>query len=202
MKTKEKILLKSLELFNEEGLKEVTLRQIANSLGMSQGNLNYHFKTKSAIVSELYYKLVSAMDHEMNQLSGEKPILSFLYESALISMNTLYDYRFITRDLYLVLSGDPDLKAHYLQLQLIRKQQYLYVFEQLTKEGLMRGQELEGEFDRLYERMNILGDNWINAADFFLKEGAPKVSYYHRVLFEMVYPYLTKSGKQQYQELF
>jgi AcrR family transcriptional regulator len=198
MKTKERILIKALALFNKQGLKEVTLRQIASSLEMSQGNLNYHFRTKSEIVSQLYFMLVDKMDREINQISGDKPILSLLYKSAKVSMNILYQYRFITRDLYHVLGNDEALKKHYLHLQQTRKQQYKLLFKNLTHQGLMREEELEDEFDRLYERMNILGDNWINAADFFSIEDTSKVDYYHALLFEVIYPYLTQPGKKQY----
>lgn len=201
MKTKERILIKALELFNKHGLKDVTLRQIASSLGMSQGNLNYHFRTKSEIISQLYFRLVEKMDHEMKKINHEKPILSFLFEIAQVSMNILYQYRFITRDLYHVLGSDDALKKHYIQLQQMRKQQYLLLFENLIHEGLMREEELEREFERLYERMNILGDNWINAADFFKTEDASKVAHYQSLLFEVIYPYLTRQGKEQYLAL-
>lgn len=201
MKTKERILLRALELFNDKGVKDVTLRQLSSSLEMSQGNLNYHFKTKAEIVSQLYYQLVEQMNHEMNKITRDKPILSILYESALVSMNSLYQYRFISRDIYHVLGGDKELKKHYLQLQDLRKQQYVLLFQNLVEEGLMREEELEGEFFRLYERMNILGDNWINAAEFFKKDDVSIVAHYHALLFELIYPYLTKNGKAQYLEL-
>ena len=201
MKTKERILLKALDLFNDQGIREVTLRQIASSLEMSQGNLNYHFRTKAEIVSQLYFQLVDHMDHEMNKITREKPILQFLNESTLVSMNILYQYRFITRDLYHVLGDDETLKTHYLQLQEMRKHQFLMLFQNLIKEGLMRDEELEGELERLHERMNILGDNWINAADFFRKNSESKIAHYHALLFEVIYPYLTKKGKKQYLEL-
>ena len=201
MKTKEKILLKALELFNEFGIKEVTLRQIAKALHISQGNLNYHFKTKSDIVSRLYFMLVEKMDLEMNKLNQNRPILSILYDSALVSMNILHQYRFITRDLYLVLESDASLKKHYLELQQNRKQQYLLLFQNMKQAGLMREAELQGEYERLYERMNIFGDNWINAADFFKNNQVSVVAYYHALLFEMMYPYLTTEGKQQYLKL-
>lgn len=201
MKTKIRILLKALELFNEKGVRDITLRQIANSLQMSQGNLNYHFRTKAEIISDLYFKMVEQTNVEMDKVTRDSPILYFLSESALVSMNLLYRYRFIVRDLYYVLGSDEILKTHYLQLQEVRKQQYLMLFQNLIREDLMREEELEGEFVRLYERMNILGDNWINVADFFGKDNNSKVAQYHALLFEVIYPYLTEKGKEQYREL-
>ncbi|WP_421754159.1 TetR/AcrR family transcriptional regulator [Croceimicrobium sp.] len=198
MKTKERILVKALELFNSEGLKEVTLRKIAVALEMSQGNLNYHFKTKGDLVAALYFDLVAHMDREMEKIAQDQALLPLIYESSWVSMKTLYDYRFITKDLYAVLDADPDLKKHYLGLQGLRKQQYMQLFSHMTQQGLMRPEEFEGEYLGLYERMNILGDNWINASILFKGKDQAVVKHYHRLLFEMVYPYLTEEGKKVY----
>ncbi|WP_258102084.1 TetR/AcrR family transcriptional regulator [Marinoscillum pacificum] len=201
MKTKERILVKALELFNNEGVKEVTLRKVAGALGISQGNLNYHFKTKGEIIRQLYYDLVDQMNDAMQQLTREQPILSYLSKSSLISMEVLYAYRFITRDLYQVLESDQELKQHYHQLQKMRNEQFLSLFQHMISGGLMREEELVGEYERLHERMNILGDNWISAADFFQGESLSKVAHYHALLFEIIYPYLTPKGKEQYLEI-
>ena len=65
----------------------------------------------------------------------------------------------------------------------------------------MRPEEFEGEYLGLYERMNILGDNWINASILFKGKDQAVVKHYHRLLFEMVYPYLTEEGKKGYKIL-
>ncbi|MDC6367517.1 MULTISPECIES: TetR/AcrR family transcriptional regulator [Flavobacteriaceae] len=201
MNTKNKILTKALELFNAKGVKEVTLRQIALALGISQGNLNYHFKAKKDIVSTLYFQLVKEMDVEMQKVIQEQPMLSFLRESTLVSMHILHKYRFLLKDLYSVLQSDNELKAHYLELQKMRKEQYLVLFQNMSAQGLIRSEELKGEYDRLYERMNILGDNWLNAAGLFQSGNKSVVTYYHALLFEVIYPYLTPKGKDEYKAL-
>ncbi len=201
MKTKERILAKALELFNSEGLKEVTLRKIAVALEMSQGNLNYHFKTKGDLIAALYFDLVAHMDREMEKIAQDQALLPLIYESSWVSMKTLYDYRFITKDLYAVLDADPELKKHYLGLQGLRKQQYMQLFSHMIQKGLLRPEEFEGEYLGLYERMNILGDNWINASILFKGKDQAVVKHYHRLLFEMVYPYLTEEGKKGYKIL-
>lgn len=200
MKTKDKIAQKALELFNSNGLRETTLRQIALGLGMSQGNLNYHFKTKSELVAHLYYELVEKQNVLMANILTDQPLLSYLFESSLASMQCLYDYKFILKDLYKVLQSDHELKAHYLQLQQLREQQYLQMFEHLVAMETLRPAAFEGEYQRLYQRLNILGDNWINAADLFYSgEGAPVV-HYHSLLLEVIYPYLTEQGRAQYAQ--
>jgi len=201
MKTKNKILLTALSLFNKRGVKDVTLRQIALEIGISQGNLNYHYKTKADLIAELYYQLVDEMNSEMEKIVQDQAILPFLYKSSLISMQTLYNYRFILQDLYKVLETNDKLKIHYVKLQDLRKQQYLALFDQMIQHKLIREKAFEGEYERLYERMNILGDNWINAAFLFNIPEDALVSYYHQLLFEVIFPYLTEEGRKQYFKL-
>lgn len=53
-KTKEKILLASIDMFNEHGIANVRLQQIADASGISVGNLAYHFKNKQIIIDYVY----------------------------------------------------------------------------------------------------------------------------------------------------
>ena len=65
-KTKRKILDAALKLFNQHGLINVRLQQIANEVGISVGNLAYHFYAKEAIIKQI--------DGELSELLS--PIIS------------------------------------------------------------------------------------------------------------------------------
>lgn len=54
VKTRDRIVAESLELFNAQGERNVTTNHIAAHLGMSPGNLYYHFRNKQAIIAELF----------------------------------------------------------------------------------------------------------------------------------------------------
>ena len=53
MTTKQKIIVSSIKLFNLHGLTNVRLQQIADDVGISVGNLAYHYYSKEAIVKEI-----------------------------------------------------------------------------------------------------------------------------------------------------
>lgn len=198
--TGQNILDKAREMFNEQGVQSTTLRQIATGLGMSQGNLNYHFKTKSELIEALYFELVAKMDVEMSAMSQGFSLLSTAFISAEKSMTIFYEYRFILRDMYSIFRENEKLKQHYVQLQELRNKQFKLMFDTMIEQGILRKPEIPKEYERLYERMNIVGDNWINPFELF---GSSKhsIAYYNELLFEMIYPYLSESGKKEYRAL-
>ena len=58
MRTKDKILVTALQLLNEHGVKSVTIRDIAAEMGISHGNLGYHYANMELIIYALYEQLV------------------------------------------------------------------------------------------------------------------------------------------------
>lgn len=193
--TKEKILQASLLLFNEKGMVNVSLRQIAQELNISQGNLNYHFKLKEDIVEALYFQLVEEMDNQMKSMELDDQLAS-LYESSIKTMEKMYDYKFILIDFIHLMNENKKIKSHYATLMKIRNEQFQSMFQSLIEADIFRPEEFEQEYERLYQRMNIIGDSWINVYVTFDKNNS--VEYYGDLLFEMIYPYLTDKGKRKY----
>ena len=201
MNTKEKIIEQSKSLFNKQGIQTTTLRQIASALGMSQGNLNYHFKTKQDIIECLYFDLVDKLNEEMATMTESFSSISTLYASAGISMQIFFEYRFLLRDIYLIFRENEKVKKHYIELQDVRKKQFMHLYNSMIQEGMLRPEEFTNEYERLYERMMIVGDNWVNASELFMEFIKEPIGYYQDLLFEMIYPYLTEKGKEGYNNL-
>lgn len=66
MKTRDRILECALSLFNQEGEPNVSTLQIANELGISPGNLYYHFHGKEPLVLELFERFQAQMAPLLN----------------------------------------------------------------------------------------------------------------------------------------
>jgi len=60
MRTKEKILAKSLTLFSKSGFAETSVRDIAKAVGIQPGALYNHFKGKEEILQALLGDLMES----------------------------------------------------------------------------------------------------------------------------------------------
>lgn len=113
MKTRDKILLSSLELFNERGERNVTTNHIAAHLAISPGNLYYHFRNKSDIIYEIFLEYEKLVDYYL-QIPEDRPLtledLTFYLESV---FDGLWSYRFFHRDLEFLLDSDERLRRDY-----------------------------------------------------------------------------------------
>lgn len=65
--TKQKILDAAMLLFNENGISNVRLQQIADETGISVGNLAYHFNNKEAITESLITNLIASLQELLKQ---------------------------------------------------------------------------------------------------------------------------------------
>jgi AcrR family transcriptional regulator len=112
-KTRERIVEASLELFNAQGERSVTTNHIAAHLGMSPGNLYYHFRNKQAIIAELFAEYESRVAVFLRLPEGRALTVAdktFYLEALLAAM---WHYRFLHRDLEHLLENDPELAERY-----------------------------------------------------------------------------------------
>ncbi len=201
-KTKGKILDTSLELFNTFGLSRVTLRTIAKEMGISQGNLNYHFKKRNDIIETLYFQLVQNIDHSMTNIQQSKNVLQLLVSISQTIMSNFYEYRFFLLDFVQIMRENKKIKTHYSELTVQREQQFSILFNLLIENDLMRKEILPNEYKNLYKRFQVLGDFWISDAEILNSKITKKtISTYSEILTQAIFPYLTSKGQKEYHSL-
>lgn len=112
-KNRDRILQSSLELFNVQGERSVTTNHIAAHLGISPGNLYYHFRNKQMIIAELFARYEAGVDGFLQLPEGRALTIEdkTVYLEALLS--AMWDYRFLHRDLEHLLSSDDQLAERY-----------------------------------------------------------------------------------------
>lgn len=195
------ILKAGLTLYNDLGLANVSQRQIATHLQISPGNLTYHFKKKVEICEALYFEFITKVQSEVSAyLKREKNLKSF---STLIEIwfKIMHEYRFIFLDLPSLTRNNLEIRKSYLKFIEVRKSVFLSTIEALAKNKTIRPQEIESEYEMLYERLHIISDFYLSS----MVSGRIKDSVSHldqkNIFLSSLYPYLTKKGKNQYQSL-
>ena len=73
MNTHNRILATALRLFNQSGTAAVSTNHIADALGISPGNLYYHFRNKEAIIRALFEQQFAQWDAAYTLPSDHMP---------------------------------------------------------------------------------------------------------------------------------
>jgi AcrR family transcriptional regulator len=218
LKTRERILEAARILFNKHGTDEVSTRHIATELGMSHGNLCYHFPRKEDIIEALYKQLAERMNAQVLALqpsstqepkrtsgSSRKKTMAqntqpqMTLESLLVgtvrSFEVLYEYKFLMLDFVSIMRKLPSVREHYTELVRIRKQQFSALRAYCIAEGWMKS-ETASRFDTtMNEAMFIVGDFWMASAEILYEgEESAKIPYYAKVMEALIVPLLTEKG--------
>jgi len=113
IKTRERIVHNSLELFNQQGERSVSTNHIAAHMEISPGNLYYHFPNKQAIIAELFSEYEVLVDSFLRPPKGRLPGVEDKRFYLMELLDGMWRYRFLHRDLEHLLDADPELAARY-----------------------------------------------------------------------------------------
>ncbi|WP_223606232.1 TetR/AcrR family transcriptional regulator [Chryseobacterium sp. OSA05B] len=204
MKTKDKILSKALELFNEKGYNNITTRHIAAGLNISAGNLHYHFKHSEDIIKILFSELILKMDVLMNDLRKiENKTLEDLYHFTFSTYEVFYSFRFIFMNFFDILKKIPVIESQYESINITRKDEFREIFEGFQKDHIFRNDIPDFILGSLTTQIFIIADNWLihNSLSFKLnKEEA--VKHYALIQMNLFYPLLTTEQQKIYKSKY
>jgi AcrR family transcriptional regulator len=115
-KTRDRILDVSLAMFNERGEPNVTTNHIADELEISPGNLYYHFRNKDDIVEHLFARFEAGMDAALATPDDRLPTLEDIWLQLHLVFESMWQYRFIYRDLVDITSRNRKLRMHFARI--------------------------------------------------------------------------------------
>ncbi len=136
-RTAERILDVSLELFNRFGEPNVSTTLISSELGISPGNLYYHYPAKDELINTLFDRYEAGIGSLLRAADEVRHV-----EDAWLFFHMLFEliwrHRFLYRDLNDLLSKNRRLETHF---QSVLKNKARAVRDVLA--GLARGRALD-----------------------------------------------------------
>jgi len=200
VKTRERILLTSLDLFNTEGEPNVTTVDIANELDISPGNLYYHFHGKEVILKELYARF----DHRMREVLTapiERPLNTedswyYLY----VVFEDIYAFRFLYRNLSDIVERDKDVGRKFGRLMQVKKSTAEAVCLRLRELEILTA--TDDEIQAMVETIVLTLTYWLPYSDLS-HPGQEPAALFHRGVFQImsiVAPYLGDHQRTFYDE--
>jgi AcrR family transcriptional regulator len=124
-------------LFNRYGEPNVSTTLISAELGISPGNLYYHYASKDALVNQLFDHYEVAMLGLLDAAPDVRDI-----EDTWFFLHSLFEqvwsHRFLYRDLNNLLSGNRHLETHFHAVLERKTHAFRLMLESLSAAGLMR----------------------------------------------------------------
>ena len=111
-RTAERILEVTLELFNRHGEPNVSTTVISAELGISPGNLDYHYPAKDELINKLFGRYEAALGDLLGAADDVANVEdAWLFFHMLFEL--IWQYRFLYRDLNDLLSNNRRLETHF-----------------------------------------------------------------------------------------
>lgn len=190
-----KIIATALEMFNENGERNVSTNHIAAKLGISPGNFYYHFRNKDEIIVLLYRRYNAAMMDSVAK-QPHTPDIPGIISYLKSVFDIMWEYRFLFTDVNTLLARSAEFSGEHSEFT--REKVAPFILDYLM--NLVENQVLSGSREEMQELcINI----WIVAKYWFDFDSSmrqtkltedTKLLGVHRVL-TLMYPYLQEPYK-------
>jgi len=135
MKTKDKVIQGSIELFNLHGERNVTTNHIAAHIGISPGNLYYHYRNKDDIIRSIY----KLYEKNLDQMFQPKDANSVGIDEMMYYLDrvfySMWQFRFFYANLPDILARDSELHERYLVAQKSLYQRIVGTLSEVRTQG-------------------------------------------------------------------
>jgi AcrR family transcriptional regulator len=137
VKTRDRIIQASIELFNEHGERQITTNHIAAHMGISPGNLYYHFRNKNDIIHHIFEAFKQQLDGCIFPVEQRTNNIEFLRQTFDAVFELMWRFNFFYSNLPDILSRDDKLRQDYIDVQVRQAQQLVDVVSALKRAGVL-----------------------------------------------------------------
>ncbi len=143
-RTAERILEVTLELFNRFGEPNVSTTLISAELGISPGNLYYHYPAKDELINSLFERYERSLGELLSASEGVRNV-----EDAWFFLHSLFEiiweYRFLYRDLNDLLSKNRLLETRFQTVLKNKSRAVRHLLDGMSRHGAVSIDARESE---------------------------------------------------------
>ncbi|GFM66713.1 TetR/AcrR family transcriptional regulator [Pseudomonas cichorii] len=203
IKTRERIVQVSLELFNQQGERSVSTNHIAAHMEISPGNLYYHFPNKQAIIASLFNEYEALVDGFLFPPKGRQPTVEDKRNYLLAILDGMWRYRFLHRDLEHLLACDPEMATRYRRFSQRSLTQAMAIYSAFVEAGVLNMDKAQVE--SLTLNTWIILTSWVRFLcttrehSTHLNEDAIRRGVYQVLMLE--YGYISAEAREEFSAL-
>lgn len=197
MKTRDRILECALQLFNHKGEPNVSTMEVANEMGISPGNLYYHFHGKEPLVLGLFERFQSELSPLLDPPPGAQLEAQDYWLFLHLIVERMAHYRFLFQDLSNLAGRLPKLAKGIRNLLTALKRTLASLLARLKAAGqLVSGTQALGQ---LVEQITLTLLFSLDYQRILDREGEVQVVVYQIMM--LVAPHLLPAAREATERL-
>jgi len=194
--TRQKIIQEATSYFNKNGYSSTTLFELAKVLGMSRGNLAYHFKEKDLLLEAIADDMWQSLQQERHK-SRQLPSFENLHNEIQLYYKYQKKYAFIFLDTHVL--NHPLIKKRFRELttQTIKDNKATIAFS--IKLGNMREEQIAGTYHNIAFITWMLTFFWLSQQ---IIRGEKNREDGEKMIWSILLPHFTDKGIQSFKAFF
>jgi AcrR family transcriptional regulator len=137
------------------------MNALAESLGISAGNLQYHYRSKEDVIRAILEEMFKQFDVIYRPVEGIFT-LDTLRQMMSLNFNLVWKYRFFYRELAVLLRNDKILALRYREIQDVRLNEQEMLIKQLAASGEVKGDLSPEELRNVVLIGMMVGNMWLS----------------------------------------
>ncbi|WP_452229929.1 TetR/AcrR family transcriptional regulator [Lacinutrix sp. MEBiC02404] len=198
---KNKIKITAISLFNTYGISNVSMKQIADALNISAGNLSYHYKVKETLLATIYKDMYA---ETLDYILPENTYITlFHFEEMMRKFDDLQQrYSFFFHDIVHIIKTYPEIAKQYEASNRIRFKDARKLIDYYIETRRMQPENDTIDYNKTIHMIWMTSTFWqsqklvINSKSYSVN-ACPSIE----MLWHLLLPYLTEKGVEEYQQL-
>lgn len=198
--TKQRIISTAVRMYNESGIQKVTSRHIAAEMGISTGNLNYHYKNKEELLLAIYEQMRAEMSESYILRDKYPSSLEHLHRLLLHLEVFMYEYRFFSIDVVTIFRSYPKVNEVLRLNTRLRKQQMAIIIDKLVEEGFLSENHVK-DYQVLQHTIRIIITFWLSQEEILEDYRSESNNRMSDQIWQLLLPYMTEKGFREYKTI-